>query len=225
MGRMKAKGGWKKSKARPSGPDHPRVTSERPSVDVWVDENLSQAPKVFGFVLALGRIWRLLGEMGVSWDVAVRAVRITDTVWCGLPTALHCDPEVEGLTDIARAALRRLLPAHDAEKKAILHAWIPQGMAELQRRMQGWSKQEMGIEMNAMQVFADLVHGAKETAALDGGMPFETMLGLTEVHFDEGGWPEAFRLNPKVEVDIDLEALANHPAPLVRVAVRDALGQ
>jgi hypothetical protein len=190
-----------------------------------VDENLSAAPKVFGFALALGRIWRLLSQMGVSWEVLVRAVRITDTVWCGLPIALRCDPEAEGLTDIARAALRRLLPADDVDKKSILHAWIREGMAELQRRMQGWSKKEMGIDMNAMQVFADLVHGAQETAANNDGMAFETMLGLTEVRFDEAGWPEAFRLNPKVDVEVDLEALASHPDPQVRAAVREALGR
>ncbi len=158
----------------------------------------------FGMTLALGRAWRSLTRMGVPWDVAVRAVQVTRVLPCGLPVGVDAKPDAEGLPDFARTAVRRMLVG----KSAPFSKWIRKGGEEWLRRMERLSEEELAIDMGAMQHMASLI-GESWRLAQAGVESFEVLLGATELSFDETGWVQGFRLNPRTtevrEVDDGLE--------------------
>ncbi len=182
---------------------------EVPRLRDWVEHQIAgMRPEVcqaaFGMMLATGRAWRMLERLGVPWEVALRAVQIQEVLPCGLPRAVRGNPDAEGLSALARAAVRRTFLG----KGAPFEAWIREGADEWERRMVELREDDLSIDMAMLECLTLSITGAREFA--DQGLgSFEVILGMTEFQFDDGGWPEECRLSDGVATTGDDDDGAN----------------
>lgn len=167
----------------------------------------SGAIHVVAFALAVGRTWRALVEAGVPWEAAVCVADATELTPCGLPMAFCRGTEgaIASLAPAQRALLDAILPPEGGE--GLFMSWGRAAQEEAHRRLVLDSAEEADGRLAGLEVMASLLETSAAFARLEGASA-ETgraMRVALEIQFSPEGWPESFRLNPRV-VEV-------HPGP------------
>jgi hypothetical protein len=188
------------------------------------------AKSIRGFTLGLGRIWRLLADLEVPWETAIRAVSVRSIVPCGLPGGIAVNRSVvASLPGPARVALNGFIgqgdlsapPARTAGPARSNRAkrWMRDGEAEWKRRFCELSREEFHEQFGAMELFAELLAHAWNNCEPAGEMSPE-LLGAVEVRFDTTGWPETFHATPRAREPF-LSLLSEGPAAFLLTLQRN----